>query len=127
MKYIKGTLAKENKALPWYEQSTDYLLRNHIFYESGKEQIIILWLDDITGLLTYDNVPLKELTAREASNKVGRIEEEFGGLLADALAYVLYTFLTEGVVIVADFEACVRETIRQQEQRENLQLVKGGL
>ena len=127
MKCIKGNQIKQNKLLPWYEQSRNYLLRYHIFYESRENQIILIWPDEELGVIVYDDVPLKGLTARAASNKVDNIKENFGETLAEALAFVLYTYLTEDKIIVADFEACASETMRQLEQRENLQLVKGGL
>ena len=125
MKCVKGNQMRQNKALPWYEQRIDYLLQYHIFYESGEDQIIIIWPDEELGVIVYDDVPLKGLTARAASNKVDAIKEEFGETLAEALAYVLYTFLTEDKIIVADFDACVRETMRQLDERENFQLVEG--
>lgn len=126
MKCIKGNAPKKNELLPWYEQRIDYLLQYHIFYESGEDQII-LWPDEELGVVVYDNVPLKGLTARIASDKVEAIQKEYSETLAQALGFVLYTYLTEGKIMVADFEACVSETMRQLEQRENLQLVKGGL
>jgi len=127
MKCIKGNASKKNELLPWYEQRIDYLLQYHVFYESGEDQIIIIWPDEELGVVAYDNVPLKGLTAKIASDRVDVIQKEYGETLAQALGFVLYTYLTEGKIMVADFEACVRETMRQAEQRENLQLVKGEL
>ena len=100
-------------------------MQYHIFYESGEDQIIIIWPDEELGVVAYDNVPLKGLTARIASDKVDAIQKEYGETLAQALGFVLYTYLTEGKIMVADFEACVREPMRQLDERENFQLVEG--
>lgn len=125
MEHVKGAQVAKNPVLSWFDQSEEYLLQNHIFYEEN--QIIIVWPDESLGVVAYENISLRDLTARQASDMVDLLQKEYGNRLANAVACVLYNFLVYGKIVVADFLSCVEETYRQMDRRNSFKLVRGAL